>query len=270
MTLDLLTRTEKGSALTSGEHDANFASIETEVNAKAPSANPVFTGTVTVPDGALAIADVNGLQAALDDKAPSASPTLNNATLTGTVTVPDAALAIADVNGLQAALDAKAPSANATFTGTVTIPDAALAIADTSGLQAALDAKAALAAPTFTGAVVFSGTVDFQDDVTLDASASGAGLKNSTTGGTLGVALSGTFITSNAALTVPTTAIGDGWFNCLLRIGADTHDITFNSLTLDISAASFTAGEIYSVIVLSGTTIVLQGPAGTFDQTDFA
>lgn len=34
MTLDLLKRSEKGSALTSAEHDTNFTNIETEVNAK--------------------------------------------------------------------------------------------------------------------------------------------------------------------------------------------------------------------------------------------
>jgi hypothetical protein len=75
----------------------------------------------------------------------------SNAVFTGTVTIPDSALAIADTSGLQAALDAKASSANPTFTGTVTIPDNALAIADTSGLQTALNAKAPLASPTFTG-----------------------------------------------------------------------------------------------------------------------
>lgn len=71
-------------------------------------------------------------------KAPTANPTF-----TGTVGIPDGALAIADTSGLQTALDAKAPTANPTFTGTVTIPDGALAIADTSGLQTALDTKIA-------------------------------------------------------------------------------------------------------------------------------
>jgi hypothetical protein len=249
---------------------ADVSGLQTALDAKAPTSsptlsNPTFTGTVTVPDAALAIADVNGLQTALDAKAPTANPTF-----TGTVTIPDGALAIADVNGLQTALDAKAPTANPTFTGTVTIPDGALAIADTSGLQTALDAKAPLASPTFTGTAAFTGTVDFQDDVTLDASASGGGLKNSTTGGTLGVALSGTYIISNAAFTIPTTAIGDGWFNCMWEVGADTHDPTFNSITLDISAQGFTAGEVYMVVVKSATTIKIQGPQGVFDQTDFA
>lgn len=90
--------------------DANkpvSTATQTALDLKANAANAVFTGTVTIPDGALAIADTNGLQTALDAKAPSSSPTLNNATLTGTVTIPDGALAIADTNGLQTALDAK-------------------------------------------------------------------------------------------------------------------------------------------------------------------
>ena len=64
----------------------------------------------------LAMSDISGLDTALAAKAPSASPTF-----TGTVTIPDAALAIADTSGLQTALDAKAPLASPTFTGTVTL-----------------------------------------------------------------------------------------------------------------------------------------------------
>jgi hypothetical protein len=109
--------------------EPDTAALEAAIALKANAANPVFTGTVTVPDGALAIADTNGLQSALDLKANSASPTLSNPTFTGTVTVPDNALAIADTNGLQTALDAKAPIASPTFTGTVTT-DAVTATGD--------------------------------------------------------------------------------------------------------------------------------------------
>lgn len=48
------------------------------------------------------------------------APSISNVTLTGTVTVPAGALAVADTSGLQAALDAKSPLASPTFTGTVT------------------------------------------------------------------------------------------------------------------------------------------------------
>lgn len=47
---------------------ANQTDLQTALDAKAPTANPTFTGTVTIPDGALAIADTSGLQTALDAK----------------------------------------------------------------------------------------------------------------------------------------------------------------------------------------------------------
>lgn len=47
---------------------ANQTDLQTALNLKATAANPVFTGTVTIPDNALAIADTNGLQSALDGK----------------------------------------------------------------------------------------------------------------------------------------------------------------------------------------------------------
>ena len=108
----------------------------------APVNNAVFTGTVTIPDGALAIADTAGLQSALDLKAPLASPTFTtaltaaNPTFTGTVTIPDGALAIADTSGLQSALDLKAPLASPTFTGTVTVPNDAISYAEIQNVSA--------------------------------------------------------------------------------------------------------------------------------------
>lgn len=101
----VLTSTDVGLANVNNTSDANkpvSTAQQTALDAKAPAANPTFTGTVTIPDGALAIADTSGLQAALDAKAPAANPTF-----TGTVTIPDNALAIADTSGLQTALDAK-------------------------------------------------------------------------------------------------------------------------------------------------------------------
>ena len=166
----------------------SVTNLTTDLGLKAPldsptfttamtAANPTFTGTVTVPDGALAIADTSGLQTALDLKAPLDSPTFTtaltaaNPTFTGAVTIPDGALAIADTSGLQTALDAKAPAANPIFTGTVTVPDGALAIADTSGLQSALDLKAPLASPTFTGTVtVPSGSISYGEIQNVSAS----------------------------------------------------------------------------------------------------
>jgi hypothetical protein len=47
---------------------ASVTGLQSALDAKAPTANPIFTGTVTIPDAALAIADTSGLQAALDAK----------------------------------------------------------------------------------------------------------------------------------------------------------------------------------------------------------
>jgi hypothetical protein len=90
------------------------------------AANPVFTGTVTIPDNALAIADTSGLQTALDAKAPLASPTLTG--------VPVAPTATAGTNTTQVATTAfvlanagsgaGAPLASPAFTGTPTAPTA--------------------------------------------------------------------------------------------------------------------------------------------------
>lgn len=50
-------------------NDSNFATTITEViGTKAPSANPTFTGTVSVPDGSFTFNKTAGLQAALDQK----------------------------------------------------------------------------------------------------------------------------------------------------------------------------------------------------------
>jgi hypothetical protein len=90
--------------------------------------------------------------------APAASPTLSNPTFTGTVTVPDGALAIADTSGLQTALDAKAPLASPALTGAPTAPTATAGtnttqVATTAFVlaNAGSGAGAPLASPAFTG-----------------------------------------------------------------------------------------------------------------------
>jgi hypothetical protein len=90
--------------------------------------------------------------------APSASPTLSSPTFTGTVTVPDGALAIADTSGLQTALDTKAPLASPSLTGTPAAPTAApgtntTQVATTAFVlaNAGSGAGAPLASPAFTG-----------------------------------------------------------------------------------------------------------------------
>lgn len=76
-------------------NDANFfTTINTALNAKAPSASPTFTGTVTLPS-TTSIGDVSATEIGY----------LNNVT-----------------SSIQTQLDNKAPLASPTFTGTVTFP----------------------------------------------------------------------------------------------------------------------------------------------------
>lgn len=151
------------------------------------AANPTFTGTVTIPDGALAIADTSGLQAALDLKAPLASPAL-----TGTPTVPTAT---AGTNTTQAASTAfvttavagvsgggGAPINSPAFTGVPTAPTATAGtsttqIATTAFATTALNLKAPINDPTFTGSVTLPDPVDPTDAATknyVDASMAAA------------------------------------------------------------------------------------------------
>jgi hypothetical protein len=132
-----------------GYLDGVTSAIQTQINTKAPSANPTFTGTVSgVTKAMVGLGDV-------DNTADSAKP-VSTAT--------------------QTALDAKSPLASPTFTGTVTIPTLAVTTTATgitktmvglanvdnttdagkpvsAATQTALDLKANLAGPTFTGTV---------------------------------------------------------------------------------------------------------------------
>lgn len=123
------------------------------------------------------------------------------------------------------------------------------------------------------GEIVVPGEATFEDNVLLQGSISGGGLINVTrsdAGTAVTVADSGKKIITAGALTIPNTQIGDGWFECLLKLGADTHDIDYNGLTLDVSTAGFAAGDLISVTANSATTIDFAGAAGQFDQTDMA
>jgi hypothetical protein len=132
--LDGITATTTELNYTSGVTSA----IQTQINAKAPIANPTFTGTVSgITKAMVGLNNVNNTsdankpistatQTALDLKAPLADPTF-----TGTVVLPSttsigsvSATELGYVDGvtsaIQTQLNAKAPSANPTFTGTLT------------------------------------------------------------------------------------------------------------------------------------------------------
>lgn len=134
----------KTGAVTLAKSDVGLSSVDDTSDAS----KPISTATQTALDGKAAamhghaIADVTGLQTALDGKQAS-----------GSYAAASHSHAISDVTGLQTALDGKAASPHAHAVADVTGLQTALdgkaaathghAIADVTGLQTALDGKAA-------------------------------------------------------------------------------------------------------------------------------
>jgi len=88
--------------------------------------------------------------------------------------------------------------------------------------------------------------------------------------GSQAITTSGKRITTAGSITIPNAAGGDGFWQGLIEVGADTHDWTFNSILLDLSVEGVVAGEVYSVAVKSASVIDIAGPAGPFTEADFS
>ena len=164
-----------------GYLDGVTSGIQTQLDTKAPTAGPTFTGTTILPsttsignvsDTEIGYLDgvTSGIQAQINTKAPTADPTF-----TGTVSGISKSMVglgnaddTSDINkpvstAQQTALNLKAPIADPTFTGTVGGVTKSMVglgsvdnTADTAkpvstAQQAALDLKANSATPTFTG-----------------------------------------------------------------------------------------------------------------------
>lgn len=183
--------------------DGVTSAIQTQIDAKAPTANPTFTGTVSgITKSMVGLGNVDNTtdankpissatQTALDAKAPIASPTF-----TGTVSgITKSMVGLGSVDNTsdaskpistatQTALDAKAPINNPTFTGTVSgITKSMVGLSNvdntsdaskpvSTATQAALDLKAPKESPVFTGSVTMPFTT--------------AGIVTSTSGGVIG------------------------------------------------------------------------------------
>jgi hypothetical protein len=101
------------------------------------AANPTFTGTVTIPDNALAIADTSGLQTALDLKAPLANPVFTGNPTAPTPTAGDNDTSIATTAFVTTAVagvsgGGGAPINSPAFTGNPTAPTPSPGDNDTS------------------------------------------------------------------------------------------------------------------------------------------
>jgi hypothetical protein len=113
----------------------------------------------------IALADVDGLEAALAEKAAADDLAALETALAGKASTSDLADAVADIAALDAALAGKASAADladaaadiaaldTALAGKAASADLADAVADISALETALAGKAALAGATFTGAV---------------------------------------------------------------------------------------------------------------------
>ena len=102
--------------------DGVTSSIQTQIDTKAPSASPTFTGTVTLPSGAVTSTMI--LDGTILDADINASAAIDWTKLAVSSTVSSTELGYVDgvTSAIQTQLDAKAPLASPTFTGTVTLP----------------------------------------------------------------------------------------------------------------------------------------------------
>jgi hypothetical protein len=137
--------------------DGVTSAIQTQLNDKAPSAGPTFTGTVVLP----------------------------STTSIGTVDSTEIGYLDGVTSALQTQLNAKAPVAGPTFTGTVVLPSTTsignvtsteIGYVDgvTSAIQTQLNAKAPIESPTFTGNVTQEITHGLNAKLRLSAANNGA------------------------------------------------------------------------------------------------
>ena len=156
---------------------ASVTNLTTDLAGKAPTANPVFTGTVTIPDGALAIADTSGLQTALDAKAPLASPTFTTALTAARSDVhgaPSRSRMVRSRSPTHRFADRARRESSGGEPGVHRHRDDSgtvrSAIADAATLQTTLDAKLPLAGGTVTGPIVLGAGARSDDAGPISAS----------------------------------------------------------------------------------------------------
>jgi hypothetical protein len=262
------------------------SSVQDQISAKAPLADPTFTGTVsgiTKTMVGLGSADntsdaskpvSTATQTALDLKAPLASPTF-----TGTVGLPAttsiglaSAEEIATLNGatsnIQAQIDLKAPLASPTFTGTVNGITKAMVgltnVDDTSDLvkpistaaQSALDLKAPLASPTFTGTVSLPATTSIGNISSIELDLLNGASSNIQTQIDLKAPLASPTFTGTVTLpagTVTSGMIADG-----AVATADVADVAISTAKIAdaaVTTAKIADDSITSAKIVAGTIV---------------
>lgn len=175
------------------------SAIQTQLDAKAPSANATLTGTVSLPAttsiGNVSDAEIgyiegvtSPIQGQIDAKAESADPTLtgnvvlSSNTTIGNVTATEISYLEGVSSAIQSQIDTKAPTNSPTFTGTVALPSdtsignvsaTEIAYLDnvSSNIQTQIDAKLASTTAATTYAplanATLTGTVSLPADTSI-------------------------------------------------------------------------------------------------------
>lgn len=304
------------------------SAIQTQINAKAPSASPTFSGTITTPltaSRALALGASSELVAAtttateldylsgvtsavqtqLNAKAPSASPTFS-----GTITTPltasravalgasselvasaTTATELGYVSGvtsaIQTQINAKAPSASPTFSGTITTPLTAsralvtgasseLAVSSTTATEIGYVAGLTSAVQTQLDAKTLKSTLTTKGDIYAATAAS--------TPARVGVGADGTVLTadSNESTGIKWASPSAGAFNYITTSnasGSSASDFTAyadaaGSLPVDMTGGSpngdFTFATSTSSPLTGTNSLILTHTANNRQGTGFS
>ena len=243
------------------------SAIQTQIDSKAPTADPTFTGTVSgVTKAHVGLGNVDNTsdankpvstatQTALDLKANLVSPTF-----TGTVTLPSgtvtsamildgtivdgdisasAAIAQSKISGLSASFAAKADLASPTFTGTVTIP--------TGGVITTPSLTLSTTTSTVNGRIAWDGTND----------------KIIVGDGTLAIEFAPSTKLTNAQTASYTTVLADKDKIVEMNVGSA------NNLTVPLnSSVAYPIGSVINIVQTgSGQTTVVATSGVTVNAT---
>ena len=175
-----------------GYLDGVTSAIQTQIDTKAPTASPTFTGVPAAPTAAAStnttqVATTAFVRAEVAALVNSASATLDTLGEIATALGNDASLSTTLTNSIAL----KAPLASPTFTGTPTLPTGTIATT-----QAAANNTTAVATTAYVDTAVGSASIDSLDeiaDVTITSAVSGDLLKWN---GTAWVNIAATFIDS--------------------------------------------------------------------------
>jgi hypothetical protein len=228
--------------------------IQTQLDAKAPSASPVFTGLVILPantvsqvhlnDDSVGTNEIIGLSvttAKLADGSVTSGKIADGAIVDADINA-SASIAMSKISGLDTALSAKAPIASPTFTGTVTLAN---------------DPSSALHAATKQYVDNISSGINFHESVVAATTGNLAGTYDN---GTSGAGATITKATNGAIGTIDGASVVVG-SRILLKAQTDSKENGIYTVT-DV-------GSVSAPWVVTRATDADNNPAGEMKTGDF-